>query len=179
MNMKQTAQVNGIQSLLIGPKRTTEGLTMPFQGIPLTVPFLSLVPYPHTPALLNQYIRYIRTHTALGGVWIAFVIGFMQQTTNGRLAPILINDQPTFKEAQEGALDTLLANTPDITGDTSGLVYRIGFLGLLSLFKEVNELNTKYTAKRRDAFKAAAKFKLGPWDASFLSEPTRGLSAYL
>ncbi|GFR95657.1 hypothetical protein ElyMa_004434400 [Elysia marginata] len=58
---------------------------------------------------------------------------------------------------------------PDITDDISGLVYRIGFLGLLSLFKEVNELNTKYTAKRWDAFKAAAKFELGPWDASFLS----------
>ncbi|GFR76209.1 hypothetical protein ElyMa_002207300 [Elysia marginata] len=34
---------------------------------------------------------------------------------------------------------------PDITDDISGLVYRIGFLGLLSLFKEVNELNTKYS----------------------------------
>ncbi|GFR92368.1 hypothetical protein ElyMa_004351300 [Elysia marginata] len=98
----------------------------------------------------------------------------MKQSTNGRLDPVLINDQPIFWEVQEGALDTLLANASDITDDISGLVYRIGFLGLLSLFKEVNELNMKYTAKRWNAFKAAAKFELDPWDASFLFEPTRG-----
>ncbi|GFS17471.1 hypothetical protein ElyMa_003239600 [Elysia marginata] len=145
---------------------------MPFQGIPLTVPSLSLAPYPQTPALLNQYPIHTDPHSTRRCVGrLNFVVGFMQQSTNGRLAPILIIDQSIFKEAQEGALDTILANASDITDDISRLAYRIGFLGLLNLFKEVNELNTKYTAKR---------FELGPWDTSFLSERTRcfiGLSS--
>ena len=79
----------------------------------------------------------------------------MQQLMQGKLVPMKTADgTPLFRDIEVKALDELTVGQPEVTGDISGIVYRLAFLGMLNLFKEVTTENTAYPEKRWQAFLA-------------------------
>ena len=150
---------------------------MPFEKIALSVPSITLASIAVNATQMRKYTQLIRGGGG-SGQWASFMLSCMQQIMEGDL-PALVgpNGVSLFREVESGTLDTKAANLSALKEDISGLIYRIGFMGMLHLFKEITKENGSYPEKRWQAFTASSRLKLGDWVSAYEGDPTQNVAS--
>ena len=126
---------------------------------------------------MRQLLMIIRKG-ASSGQWVALLLSCMDQLMLGQLPPTTTPEgTPLIREVEMAKLKEQTAGQPELASDISGLVFRLGFLGMLHLFKEVTPENTSYPEKRWQAFQASAELTLGDWTQQLDGDVAQGLAA--
>ena len=82
-----------------------------------------------------------------------------------------------FRKVKSGTLGTMTKGRPALKEDISGIIYRLGFMGMLNIFKEISKENSSYPEKRWQAFTASSGLKLCEWTAAYEGDPAQNLAS--